>query len=234
MPSEQPRSSGKDSLLELIPSYFQDNTAPYYIANILREAIYRGVLQEGEALHQSQLAERLHVSPIPLREALRLLEMEGLVDFHGRRGATVTGLTLEETREIYEMLTSLEVGVLRVALPLVSDETVASASVLLDKMEKEPDCVVWREQNVEFHNSLYDSADRPLTLDMIARLRRQVDRYIRLHLQSMREESQRQHKKILQAVRARDMEAATAALTFHLESTSKDLQSHMSGRIGKA
>jgi DNA-binding GntR family transcriptional regulator len=227
MPNTQPCPPGKDPLLELMPGRLLDNGTPYYIANILREAIYRGVLREGEALHQSQLAERLHISPIPLREALRLLEMEGLVDFHGRRGATVTGLTLEETREIYEMLTSLEVGVLRVALPLISNETLASASALLDKMEKEPDCVVWREQNLEFHNSLYDSADRPLTLDMIARLRRQVDRYIRLHLQSMREESQRQHQKILQAVRARDMEAATAALTFHLESTSRDLQAHM-------
>jgi DNA-binding GntR family transcriptional regulator len=134
MPSEQPCPLGKDPLLELIPSRFQENTAPYYIANILREAIYRGVLQEGEALHQSQLAERLHVSHIPLREALRLLEMEGLVDFHGRSGATVTELTLEETREIYEMLTSLEVGVLRVALPLVSNPTIVSASALLDKM----------------------------------------------------------------------------------------------------
>jgi DNA-binding GntR family transcriptional regulator len=218
----------RDPLLELIPDHFQNNTAPYYIANILREAIYRGILQEGEALYQSQLAERLNVSPIPLREALRFLEMEGLVDFHGRRGATVTGLTLEETREIYEMLTSLEVGVLRVALPFVSNKTVAVASALLDKMEKEPDCVIWREQNVEFHNSLYDAADRPLTLDMIARLRRQVDRYIRLHLQSMREESQRQHSKILEAVRTRDIEAAAAALRFHLESTSKDLQSYMS------
>jgi DNA-binding GntR family transcriptional regulator len=231
MPNEQPRSPERDPLLELIPNHFQHNAAPYYIVNVLREAIYRGILQEGEALHQIQLAERLHVSPIPLREALRLLEMEGLVDFHGRRGATVTGLTLEETREIYEMLTSLEVGVLRVALPLISDKTVASASALLDKMEKEPDCIVWREQNVEFHNSLYDSADRPLTLDMIARLRRQVDRYIRLHLQSMREESQRQHSKILDAVRTRDIEAATAALRFHLESTSEDLQSHMSKKF---
>jgi DNA-binding GntR family transcriptional regulator len=84
---------------------------------------------------------------------------------------------------------------------------------------------------VEFHNALYESANRPLTLKMIARLRRQVDRYIRLHLQSMREESQRQHRKILEAVRAQDMAAATAALTFHLESTSRDLQSYMSKKI---
>ena len=63
-----------------------------------------GLLADGEPLHQSLLAERLKVSPIPLREALRLLETEGLVDFRGRRGAVVTGLSAGETREIYEML----------------------------------------------------------------------------------------------------------------------------------
>ena len=64
-----------ESLERLIPVHLKDNPAPYYIANILREAIYRGTLPEGESLHQSQLAERLKVSPIPLREALRLLEL---------------------------------------------------------------------------------------------------------------------------------------------------------------
>ncbi|MDR1733015.1 MAG: GntR family transcriptional regulator [Synergistaceae bacterium] len=218
---------GKDPLQELIPAQMQNNSASYYIANVLREAIYRGILLEGEALHQSQLAERLNVSPIPLREALRLLEMEGLVDFHGRRGATVTKLTLEEAREIYEMLTALEVSVLRIALPSISDEVVAAAEALLDRMETEPDCMVWRELNIEFHNTLHEPADRPLTLDMIARLRQQIDRYVRLHLESMREESQQQHRKILEAVRAGDLEAATAALEFHLKNTSRDLQTHM-------
>lgn len=220
-----------ETLEQLIPIHMKDNAAPYYIANILREAIYRGILAEGEALHQSLLAERLKVSPIPLREALRLLEMEGLVDFRGRRGAIVTGLTLEEAREIYEMLTALEVSVLRVAFPSISKNVVATAGRLLDEMEHQTDCIVWREQNIVFHNSLYESADRPLTLDMIARLRQQVDRYIRLHLESMREESQRQHRQILEAVRAQDLHAAMAALGNHLENTSRDLQNCMSSRI---
>lgn len=216
-----------DPLERLIPVHLKDNAAPYYIANILREAIYRGLLAEGEALHQSQLAERLKVSPIPLREALRLLEMEGLVDFRGRRGAIVTGLTLEETREIYEMLAALEASVLRTAFPTVAPPVVASAERLLEEMEHEPDCIVWREQNILFHTSLCESADRPLTLDTIARLRRQVDRYIRLHLENMREESQQQHRRILSAVRAGDVEDAVSALVDHLENASKDLQAYM-------
>ena len=215
------------SLEQLIPIHLKENAAPYYIANILREAIYRGILTEGEALHQSQLAERLKVSPIPLREALRLLEMEGLVDFRGRRGAIVTGLTLEEAREIYEMLSALEVNVLRIAFPSITESVVAEAERVLDEMKRQGDCIVWREQNILFHTLLYESADRPLTFDSIARLRQQVDRYIRLHLESMREESQEQHRQILEAVKKKDLGAATAALANHLENTSKDLQSYM-------
>jgi len=215
------------SLERLIPIHLKDNPAPYYIANILREAIYRGLLADGEPLHQSLLAEQLRVSPIPLREALRLLEMEGLVDFRGRRGAMVTGLSTGETREIYEMLAALETNVLRIAFPSITEETMAAAEKLLDKMEAEPDCIVWREQNILFHTLLYESADRPMTLDHIARLRQQVDRYIRLHLASMREESETQHRAILEAVRARDRGAALEALSRHLEKTSLELQNYM-------
>ena len=157
-----------------------------------------------------------------------MLEMEGLVDFRGRRGAMVTGLSAGETREIYEMLAALETNVLRIAFPSITEETMAAAEKLLDKMEAEPDCIVWREQNILFHTLLYESADRPMTLDHIARLRQQVDRYIRLHLASMREESETQHRAILEAVRARDRDAALEALSRHLEKTSRDLQNYMS------
>jgi DNA-binding GntR family transcriptional regulator len=217
----------EDPLKLLSPVHLKDSAAPYYIANILREAIYRGILAEGSALYQSQLAERLSVSPIPLREALRLLEMEGLVDFNGRRGAVVRGLCWEDVREIYEMLTSLETCVLRTAFPFITPDIAEAAGRLLDEMDVQPDCAVWRIQNTAFHNLLCGPAARPLTLDNIARLRRQVDRYVRLHLDSMRSDSQEQHRRILEAVLAGDPAAAVKALAFHLESASRDLQSYM-------
>lgn len=216
-----------DALECLIPIHLKENAAPYYIANILREAIYRGFLPEGEPLHQSLLAERLKVSPIPLREALRLLEMEGLVDFRGRRGAIVTGLTLEEAREIYEMLAALEKNVLRIAFPSIAQSTIEEAQSILKDMENQSDCMIWREQNILFHSILYEPADRPMTLDTIARLRQQVDRYIRLHLENMKRESQQQHEDILKAIATRNIDAALNALERHLENTSRDLQAYM-------
>jgi len=215
------------SLEELAAGMSGDTSAPYYIAEVLREAIYRGMLEEGQPLHQAQLAQRLGVSPIPLREALRLLETEGLVHFQGYRGAVVTPLSLEEAGELYEMVTALETHLLRIAFPRITRRVVEDAERTLLSMENERDCLKWRDLNQMFHNLFYEPADRPLTLDVLARLRRKTDRYIRIHLASMRDESQRQHKEILNAVEARNCEAAIAALTAHLAYTSNDLQSCM-------
>jgi DNA-binding GntR family transcriptional regulator len=220
----------EDPLKLLIPVHLKDNAAPYYIASILREAIYRGILAEGEALYQSQLAERLAVSPIPLREALRLLERDGLVNFHGRRGAIVTGLSMENVQEIYEMMLFLETGLMRIAFPLITPADIDVAERLLDEMEAQTDFMTWGGQNALFHAALYEPAHRYLTLDRIERLRRQVDRYIRVHMESIREEAQREHRRILEAVRAGNLPEVTEALTFHLERASELLQSHMKAR----
>ena len=204
-----------------------DSSAPYYIAGVLREAIYRGILPEGKALPQAQLAERLGVSPIPFREALRLLETEGLVAFQGYRGAVVPPLLVEEARELYEMIAALETSLLKVAFPRITKRIAGDAEKILDAMEREEDCIRWRDLNQIFHNLLFEPADRPLTMDTLARLRQKTDRNIRIHLASMREESQRQHRAILAAVTNRDLVAALEALAEHLAYTSNDLQSCM-------
>jgi len=204
-----------------------DSSAPYFIANVLREAIYRGILEEGKPLHQAMLAQRLNVSPIPLREALRLLETEGLVTFSGYRGASVTTLSLEEARELYEMISALETNLLRIAFPKITRRILHEAASTLDEMEKTEDCIRWRDLNQIFHNLFYEPADRPLTLDTLARLRQKTDRMIRIHLASMRIDSQEQHRGILEAVESRDLDRSLAALAAHLAYTSNDLQSFM-------
>jgi len=214
-------------LEELAATRPGDSSAPYFIANVLREAIYRGILEEGKPLHQATLAQRLKVSPIPLREALRLLETEGLVTFSGYRGATVTTLSLEEARELYEMVSALETNLLRIAFPKITRRILQEAASTLDEMEKTEDCIRWRDLNQMFHNLFYEPADRPLTLDTLARLRQKTDRMIRIHLASMRIDSQEQHRGILEAVESRDLDRSLAALAAHLAYTSNDLQSFM-------
>jgi len=215
------------TLKELAGRMSGDTSAPHHIAAVLRDAIYRGVLEEGGPLHQARIAQSLGVSPIPLREALRLLETEGLVEFRGYRGAFVTELSLEEARELYEMVAALETSLMRTAFPGITRKIIQDAGEVIDRMEKEEDCIRWRDQNFLFHTLFYEPADRPLTLDMVSRLRQKTDRTIRTHLGSMRDESQRQHREILAAVTAGDLERSVAALAHHLAYTSSDLQSWM-------
>jgi DNA-binding GntR family transcriptional regulator len=219
---------GTDTDIETLASRMSgDSTAPHFIAEVLRAAIYRGILEEGRPLHQAQLAQKLGVSPIPLREALRLLEVEGLVAFQGYRGAFVTALSLEEARELYEMVTALECSLMRVAFPHITGRIVDEARRVLATMDGELDCIRWRDRNYMFHTLFYEPADRPITMDFLARLRQKTDRKIRIHLASMRDVSQEQHRAILDAVASRDLDAALSALTYHLTYTSNDLQSCM-------
>jgi DNA-binding GntR family transcriptional regulator len=220
-------------LKELAERREGDLAVPYLIASVLREAIYRGILSEGQQLHQAQLALMLGVSPIPLREALRILESEGLVAFRGHKGAYVTSLSVEEARELYEMVCQLETHLLHLAFPRITRSVLEEAEGILDRMERAEDCIVWRDLNERFHHLLYEPAERPLIMSVLARFRQNTDRNIRMHLASMREESERQHRRLLQLIAEGDQEGAVEALRHHLEYTSNDLQTCMR-RHGKA
>ena len=204
------------TLEELMPRISGDKAASYYIASVLREALYRGILHDGEQLLQNQLAARI-----------KQLEIEGLVEFRGRRGAIVSGLTLEDAREIYDMLTWLETGVMKIAFDQISNALIQEQEKRLSEMETEEDPIKWRDLNTLFHTSLYEPADRPMTIDSIIKLHHQVDRYIRNHLSSMRKESEAQHREILEGVKAHDLPRTIKALESHLLNTSKDLQAYM-------
>ena len=117
---------------------------------------------------------------------------------------------------------------MRIALSRwITRRTVEEPEKVLAMMEGEKDCIRWRDLNFLFHALLYEPADRPLTVDMVARLRQKTDRNIRSHLDSMRTESERQHREILRSVDSGDMKASVAALKHHLDYTSSDLQSWM-------
>ncbi|MDR7541769.1 MAG: GntR family transcriptional regulator, partial [Armatimonadota bacterium] len=92
------------------------------VADVLREAILRGILLAGQQLRQDEIARELGVSHIPVREALRQLEAEGLVRLRPYRGFEVSELSPEEVEELYEIRIPLECQALRLAFPHLTDE----------------------------------------------------------------------------------------------------------------
>ena len=195
------------------------------VTDALRTAIRQGVLAPGERLAQADLADQLGVSRIPLRDALRRLEMEGVVLIDGRRGAWVTRLGPDDISEIYEMRVILETRCIRYAVHGLADEDVERLVELSEGMDRNDlsslDGYTARRL---FYARLYDSARRPRMRRAILQLRDNVDRY---HILSNRRHSHEAHKDLRDRIRARDGEGAAAIMRAHLEESRDDLLTTM-------
>lgn len=195
------------------------------VAEVLREAITGGHLKANAPLLQEEIAAQLRVSHIPVREALRQLQSEGLVTYQPNRGATVSALNAEEIREIYEIRAILETAAIRRATARLSGATLAQAARILDAAEAATDGATWGSLDVDFHQLIYDLRDRPRLHELIAGLLRRVDRYWLTHglMLTHRREFEQEHRALLAAIEARDAERAATLLEEHLAGASEHL-----------
>lgn len=195
----------------------------------LREAICRGWLPAGSQLKQDNLAEELAVSRIPVREALRLLEAEGLVVFHAHQGAVVSGLSWGEARELHDLRVALESTVLRLAVPLLDRTALDRTAAWLDRANESVE-EAWSD-DWSFHASLYHAADRPRMLTMIAGLYRNLARYRPASAQvtANRTQTLAEHRALYEACRQRRIDASVDLLVRHIESEGRRLTALMRG-----
>src|SRR6185369_4521990 len=113
----------------------QRQTIASMTVEALRERILRGDYPDGEPLRQDALADELGVSRIPVREALRQLEAEGLVTFNPHRGAVVSSLSLDEIAELFELRAEIECDLIARAIPLATKEHIDRALEVLDEFQ---------------------------------------------------------------------------------------------------
>ncbi len=196
-------------------------TAEAAVTAELRRAIREGILVPGERLTQIEIANQLGVSRIPLRDALRRLEAESLVEIDGHRGARVTALGPDDIAEIYEMRIVLEAICIRHAVSNLSEDDaaeLAEAATASDDGELTPaDAFNLRR---DFYEHLYAHADRPRLRRVIMQLRDNVDRY---HLLGDREHAHVAHQELSTAILERDPERASAILVEHISESRDDL-----------
>ena len=188
------------------------------VAAVLREAITSGQLKANQPLPQAEIAANLQVSHIPVREALRQLESEGLVTYQANRGAMVSALSTTEIREIYEIRSMLETGAIRRAVPNLTAENLVRAASLLDLAEQADDGATWGSLDMEFHSLVYHLDDRPRFQELITELLRRVDRYWLSYslMLKYRDTFEREHRALLAALTARDADRAVSLLDAHL------------------
>jgi DNA-binding GntR family transcriptional regulator len=220
----------------------QRQTVTTLAADRLREKILRGDYPEGVPLRQDALASELGVSRIPVREALRQLEVEGLVTFSPHVGAVVSTLSLGEIVELFDVRAVLEVDVLRRAIPRMTVADLERAAEILDAYElafQAGDVGAWGVLNWRFHSTLLGAADRPLTMNLLQTLHNQSDRYTRLQLSLTHGESRanEEHRAILLAVRNGDVAGACTVLYDHVIGAGHALvdflRDHRSGKLAR-
>jgi DNA-binding GntR family transcriptional regulator len=195
-------------------------TTPGMVADVLRDAIRSGTLKAGQPLRQDELAAQFGLSRIPVREALRQLEGEGLVTVNPHRGAVVSTLSNQELQEICEIRVALECTAIRLAVPHLTDRTLAHAAEILTETDRETEVLEhWSRNNWLFHSTLYLPAQRPRLLSMIKQLHDTVDRYLRLHVSALnyKTKGQEEHWQLLDACQHRDAAAAAYFLEQHIE-----------------
>lgn len=206
------------------------------VADKLRDKILRGELQEGQPLLQDAIASELDVSRIPVREALRQLQAEGLINIVPHRGAVVSALSPEEIEEFFEIRAVLESDILGKSIPLLTEDDFQRAEQVLREYEQalaqESEVGRWGELNWQFHSALYAAADRPVLMSLLRTLNNNCDRYTRLHLLVMRDrrEAGAAHRRILDLCRSRDVVAATDELRCHITEAGRYLKEFIKTR----
>jgi DNA-binding GntR family transcriptional regulator len=195
-------------------------TAAQQVLENLRHGLVSGLLRPGQRVTQEDVAVRLGVSVAPVREALRVLEQEGQLVYHPRRGYFVTELRIEDLEEIYELRRVLEGRVIRLALPGLDDETLTRVRAAAEECEAAGEAAdVTRElaANRRFHFGLLESAEQPHTMRMIRLLWDSTEAYRAIYYNSPaeRRRAAKAHKRILAAVAARDADRLVAELDAH-------------------
>lgn len=197
-----------------------------WVFQVIRTAIIRGELPGGMPLRQDEISAALSVSHIPVREAFRQLEAQGLVRIYPNRGAVVTKLSCKELSDVMDTRILLEVGALRSALPHLKEEDIARATALLEQFSREPDSIKGVEVNLKLHMALYAPCENHHLISLIDQVHANVDRYITPfyhdeHNADMH--SYGEHKQLIDACRDGDVELATAVLRTHLQRTKEVL-----------
>lgn len=194
----------------------------------LRQAILTGEMKPGERLLEIHLANKLGVSRTPIREAIRMLELEGLVIMVPRRGAQVAQITEKSMSDVLEVRCALDELAVELACERISaaeKEELFDACKAFEKATLTKQVHVIAKADVEFHDIIIKAAGNPRLTQMINNLAEQMYRY---RFEYIKDESQHQmlideHRNIYESIIKHDVNAAKEAIRLHIENQEKSI-----------
>jgi len=192
-----------------------------WIFHVLREGIISARLPGGTQLKQDEISAALNVSHIPVREALRRLEAQGLVRIHPNRGASVTELTRSELLDMMEVRATLSVMMFRNSAPMLTKADFDALEEIVAQQRETPveDIVRSEELNYKFHDILTSHAANSMAYFLLELVHANIDRYLRASFygsKQTREVSINEHEMIIQTCREGDFETAGNMLRDHI------------------
>jgi DNA-binding GntR family transcriptional regulator len=199
-----------------------NQTAQGAIVQELRKRILTGALAPGTPLRQGEIAKVLGVSTTPVREGLRELIVEGLVDGDPHRGMWVHTPTATEVDEVYRIIEPLEQMAMRAAAAEITRHEIEEADRLLDEMDADVDTPTWVDMNLRFHALLMESARMPVLASTLRRLRNLSALYVAGSLASSADlitNARGEHRHLLAALRGGSADLAAQIAAQHLAAT---------------
>ena len=206
------------------------------VANKLREEIIRGAIPEGTQLRQDAIAMQYHVSRIPVREALRQLDAEGLITIVPNRGAIVPALSPTDIEELFTIRALLEPEMLKHSIPRLTAADFSEAEVVLhrykNELQQEDHLFSWGRLNWQFHSILYSRAELQRFMSIIRNVNSSGERYTRLQLYLTHgiERANEEHHQILELCRMRDAAGACKLLRQHIQYAGQSLKQALQER----
>lgn len=200
------------------------------IANSLKEEILSGKYPPGVRIRQEDIAEQFGASRSPVREALRILEAEGLINLIAHTGAWISHLSLSECEEMYQLRERIEPLLLRLSIPFITDSLIAELQELVVQMESTTDVETFLRLDRQFHLLTYSKAETVLVGDMVNRLWNTTQHYRRAYSQMMAATSFKpahyEHHLLFASIINRDVEDAERILFGHIRRTRLELAQH--------
>jgi DNA-binding GntR family transcriptional regulator len=206
------------------------------VSEHIREAIINGVFSPGERLMEIQMADEMGVSRTPVREALRMLEMEGFVVMIPRRGTYVSNMSIKDINDVYEIRISLDTLAAGLAAERITDAELEELQRLLVKVGNAIESnnmskIV--EADIEFHDVLYKASRNERLRNIINNLREQITviRGVSMRYPGRLKDTQEEHRRLVESIAARNVEKSQEAARIHLENAERTLMTSMAERM---
>lgn len=199
------------------------------VFNTLREAILKGELKPGERLMELKLADKMGVSRTPIREAIRMLEQEGLAVTVPRRGAEVAKMTEKDMKDVLEIRTALDELAVELACDCIDQaglENLYAAQETFEEAIRTTDVKKIAQADVDFHNAIYKATGNEKLMTLLSNLREQMYRY---RVEYLKDDSSyptliEEHKQLIRGIKNKEKELVHTVMKRHVSNQAAAVQ----------